>query len=116
MKKTVSLIISICLIFLVVGCYQNKRDSKRRMELAEIKREVYEKAYEEGYKDAVVAVMYELPWYMVDMEELEDSLYEIFDDGEYAEEIRDQITSYCEIYERSDFVVEYSNDGMDYEY
>ena len=40
----------------------------------------------------------------------------IFDDGKYAEEIRDLIFSYCEIYENSDFAVEYSGDEMDYGY
>ena len=116
MKKIVALIISLFILLFIGGCSPTERDLERKIELEEIKREIYTQAYEDGYKDATRAVINELPWYLVDMEDLEDSLYMIFDDGEYAEEIRDQIMTYCEIYESKDFAIEYSNDEMDYAY
>lgn len=116
MKKIITLIISVCVILLVCGCAPTERDLEKEMEFDDIKSEIYAKAYEEGYKDAAQAVVNELPWHLIDMEELEDSLYKIFEDGEYAEEVRDQIITYCDIYEKSDFVIDYSNDAMDYDY
>ena len=116
MKKIATLIISICVILVVAGCGPTERDLEKDLELDDLKREIYVKAYKEGYKDATRAVIDELPWYLIDMEELEDSLYQIFDDGYLAEEVRDQITTYCNIYENTDFAVEYSSDEMDYEY
>ena len=116
MKRVISLITCICVIFLVCGCTPTERDLEKEMEFDDIKSDIYAKAYEEGYKDAIQAVVDELPWYLVDMEELEDSLYQIFEDEEYAEEVRDQIITYCDIYEKKDFAIDYSNDAMDYDY
>lgn len=99
------------------GCGgSTERELEKEMEFEESKAEIYASAYEEGYRDAVRAVVEEMPGYLVDVEEVEDSLYMIFDDGEYAEEIRDLIFSNCEIYENRDFAVEYSKDEMDYGY
>ena len=103
-------------MLLISGCGSTERDLENEMELERIKAEIYEEAYKEGYNDAVGTVVSSMPWFMIDMEELEDSLYEIFGDGEYAEEIRDQIMTYCDIYESEDFIVEYSKDEMDYGY
>lgn len=116
MKKIFALIISVCIIFVIAGCGPTERDLEKEAELEDIKREVYIKAYKEGYKDATRAVVDELPLYLIDVEELEDSLYQIFEDGYLAEEVRDQITTYCNIYENTDFALKYSNDEMDYEY
>lgn len=116
MKKIITLIISVCVILLVCGCAPTERDLEKEIELDDTKSRIYAKAYEEGYKDAIQAVVDELPWYLVDMEKLEDSLYQIFEDEEYAEEVRDQIITYCDIYEKNDFAIDYSNDAMDYDY
>lgn len=116
MKKIITLIISVCVILLVCGCAPTERDLEKEIELDDTKSGIYAKAYEEGYKDAIQAVVDELPWYLVDMEKLEDSLYQIFEDEEYAEEVRDQIITYCDIYEKNDFAIDYSNDAMDYDY
>ena len=117
MKKM--LLMLVCLL-LLSGCAPSEHDLEkeveREMELEEIKREIYREAYEEGYRDAMDLMIDEMPWYLVDMEELEEALSMIFDDEAYAEEIRDQISSYCEVYECVDFKVAYSESGMDYDY
>ena len=119
MKKFLVVILLICL-FMFSGCTSSKhsldKEIETEMDIEEIKQEVYKKAYEEGYKDGAGAVLNELPWYLIDLEEFEDSIYMVFEDGAYAEEIRDQILTYCETYEKKDFAVEYSSDDMDYDY
>jgi hypothetical protein len=89
------------------GCTTSSHSSENKIDneiyLDEIKREIYQEAFAEGYRAAADAIIDEMPWYVVDLEELEASLYMIFDDDAYAEEIRDQILSYCEIYERTEF-------------
>lgn len=106
MKKL--FIIIMCLIALA-GCTSPERSY-------EIDYEIYEKGYEEGYIDAIEAMIDQIPWYLIDEEEFEDALYKVFDDGKYAEEIRDQILSHCELYERSDFIIDYSDSGIDYNF
>ena len=106
MKKLIILLL--CCV-LLAGCSSSKHTSEKEIDnevyLDEIKQEVYREAYEAGYRTASDAIIGELPWYMVDMEELEESLYMIFDDEAYAEEIRDQILNYCRIYDRAEFRV-----------
>ena len=117
MKK---LIVLFGCFFLLTGCMQTEQNAEikleRKIEAENEKFEVYEAGYEEGYKDAVEDVIEEVPWYLINGEDLENALYEIFDDGEYAEEIRDQILSYCQIYESIDFSIDYTDDGIDYNF
>ena len=119
MKKFLVAILLICFL-MFSGCDLSERsldkEIETEMDIEEIKREVYEKAYKEGYNDGAGAVLNELPWYLIDLEEFEDSLYMVFEDGTYAEEIRDQILSYCETYEKEDFAIEPSTYDMDYDY
>ena len=119
MKKFIVGILLLCLV-MFPGCTSASQNLDKEIEsedeIEEIKKEVYEKAYKEGYIEGAGAVLDELPWYLLDSEELEDALYMIYEDGEEAEEIRDQILSYCETYEKTDFAIEYSSDDMDYEY
>ena len=104
MKKLV--ILFLCCV-LLAGCSSSKHTSEKEIDnevyLDEIKQEIYQEAYEAGYRAASDTIIGKMPWYMVDMEELEESLYMIFDDEAYAEEIKDQILSYCKIYDRADF-------------
>lgn len=82
----------------------------------ESKYEIYSEGYSEGYNDALDAVINEMPWSFIDKEELVDALYQIFDNDEYAEEVRDQILSYCELFERQDYEIDYSDLGIDYNF
>ena len=119
MKKFV--LLCVCL-FLLVSCasprYISEKEAIEEMEIEEIKREAYRQGYMEGYDDATETIIYEMPWDLIDKEEFEHALYEVFEDGAYAEEIRDQILSYCDIYECVDFKVEFSdsNEEIDYNY
>lgn len=106
MKKIIVLLV---FLMLFTGCASSEGAWEKECA-------VYEEGYKEGYEDAIEAIMDEIPWEMLDKEELEDALYKVFEDGEYAEEIRDQILSYCELYEREDFKIDYSDSGMDYDF
>ena len=101
------------------GCspdYSWEAENEREMELDELKAEMYNQAYEEGYTDAVEYVIDGMPHSIIDAEELEDSLYWIFDDEDLAQEVRDLIFDNISVYERWDYAIPYSNLGMDYAY
>jgi hypothetical protein len=108
MKKICILLTLLCFV-LITGCSSSENSWERECE-------IYEKAYKDGYNDAVEEIVDELPWTFIDKEELEDSLYKIFEDGAFAEEVRDQIQSYCEIYSNDDFEIDYSDTGIDYNF
>lgn len=117
MKKFIVMSATLMVILCLVSCGNSAtKEVEHEIDIDEMKTEVYRSAYKEGYMDAVEAMMYELPWYMVDADELENSLYMIFDDEAIAEEVRDLIFSYCELYERADFELAYSDSGMDFDY
>ena len=116
-----------------VGCspdYSFEAEAERQMELDELKAEIYNQAYEEGYNDAVEDVIDSMPCPMINVYELEDYLNDILfeydslecyldstvDCNEFANELRDQLFSYCKLYDRTDFEIPYSNLGMDYAY
>ena len=103
MKKF--LIMFMCFIVLT-GC-TTKHTSERDYE-------IYEKGYEEGYYDAIEVIIDQMPWYLIDKEEFEDALYKVFDNDEYAEEVRDAILSYCDLYKQNDFRIDYSELWIDY--
>ena len=119
MKKI--LVLLMCSL-LLVGCstspseYELEKEAEREAELDAIKREAYEQGHKEGYYDAIDAMISEMPWYLIDVEEMHDSLNKIYDGDEYADELRDLILDYCELHESTDFVVEYSDSMMDYDY
>ena len=106
MKKLLTIIM--CFIVLA-GCETTTHMSERDYE-------IYEKGYEEGYNDAIETLIDQMPWYLIDEEEFEKALFKVFDDDEYAEEVRDAILSYCELYERKDFEIDYSDSGIDYNF
>ena len=117
MKKLVATFSVLLLVLGLVSCGGNaEKELEQKIDLENMKTEIYLNAYEEGYMDAVDAVISEMPWYMIDAEELESSLYMIFDDGAFAEEVRDLIFSYCELYEHEDFEIAYSDSAMDFGY
>ena len=110
MKRIIMLLIC---CFALIGCSLVEYDAEKEMDneayLDELRKEIYQEAYEEGYRDGrqvtADAITSELPWSMIEVEELEEALYMIFDDA-YAEEVRDQIVSYCKIYSRADFEID----------
>ena len=115
MKKFLSLLLIACFLAMIMhlgGCDLTERKFENEQGF-ESKSETSDNAYEEGYDAAIQDVMDELPSSMIDVEELQDSLYIIFEDGEYAEEIRDQIMSYCNIYDIPSYLQnEFNNDNI----
>ena len=113
MKRMITVLV--CLL-LLSGCGNPEREIENRINEEVEKAEIYHAGYKDGYIDAMEWVAGTMPEYVIDMEELEDSLYMIFEDAEYAEEIRDWIWSDCVVYERGDFTKEFSDSGIDFDY